>query len=155
MIRLAATLLIAAQALLPPGMCPCQIASFAAATRPVHETAPARIVAAGESCCSCPACRSAAPAAHAPADAPAATCRQAPPEHKPAAPAPCSGCPVVSAGPVARAAVLTAPEQAALDPALSAAIPTVEVVPPLATRPTLLVPPAARPLFVRHCTFLI
>lgn len=157
MARIVVTFLVAIQAVLPPGMCLCQFVPIAATPRPVHETAPVSqpAVAAEESCCSCSACRKTSIATLA-SHEPAATDREAPHEHRslPTPVSPCSGCPVVSAGPASRVAILSAPEQAPLDTAVPFVIPTVEPVPACTDRPHCLVSPAA-PLFVRHCAFLI
>lgn len=158
MIRIVVTILVAVQALLPPGMCLCQFVPTGTITPQAHETAPTSqpSVAVEESCCSCPACR-AAPAATPPSHEQAATDREAPHERHPlpTPTSPCSGCPVVSAGPAARAAILPAPEQVPLDTTVHFVVPAVEATAPRADRPNLLVAPAAPPLFVRHCALLI
>lgn len=157
-IRSVAIILVAVQALLPPGMCLCQIVSFGVTTPQAHETAHPTSITDDKSCCSCAACRVAAPAATPLlADQQIATDREAPDEHNllPTPSAPCSGCPVVAAGPAARVAVLPATEQAPLDPAVPFVVLTDEATPHRATRPNLFFAPAAPPLFVRYCAFLI
>lgn len=62
---------------------------------------------------------------------------------------------MVSAGPAARVALAPVPERAPLDTAVLSLVSTVEGVSTRDERPTLLVKPAAPPLFVRHCAFLI
>lgn len=63
---------------------------------------------------------------------------------------------MVSAGPAARVAVLTAPEQAPLDTSAHTIAPTVDEAAPIhAGRPNVFVAPTALPLFVRHCALLI
>lgn len=159
MIRIVVTFLVAVQAMLPPGMCLCQFVPFAAITHQAPETvpaSPASITAhVDESCCSCAACRS--PVATAQPDDRAGTDRDPPPEHHPlpTPTSPCSGCPVVSAGPAARVAILCVPEQAPFDTVVHFVVSTVEAVQPRAARPNLLVNPVAPPLFVRHCALLI
>ncbi len=159
-VRVVVTILVAVQALLPPGMCPCQFVPFTAAPLAAHETTPASPPLAAhvdESCCSCPACRSVVPVAPAAAEEPAATDREAPHERHPLPTpgSPCSGCPVVSAGPVARVAILPALEQAPLDTTVHFVVSTVESAAPRADRWNPLFAPVAPPLFVRHCAFLI
>jgi hypothetical protein len=152
------TILVAVQALLPPGMCPCQFVPFTAAPLAAHETTPASLPLAAhvdESCCSCPACRSVAPVAPSAAEEPAATDREAPHERHPTPASPCSGCPVVSAGPVARVVILLAPEQAPLDTTVNFVVSTVESAAPRADRLNPLFAPVTPPLFVRHCALLI
>lgn len=158
-IRVIATILIAAQALLPPGMCLCQFVPTAPVSRQSHEPVPAPLPVAThaeETCCSCPACRAAAPAApvshdRAPAD------REHPQKHDPAPTptAPCSGCPVVEAGPVGRLAILTITEPVSLDLAVQFVSPSTEAAVRPADRPDHSPLPAAPPLFVRHCALLI
>ena len=161
MIQIVLTILVAVQALLPPGMCPCQFVRFTPAPFPAPETTPASqsLTAAhvDETCCSCPACRSVAPVAPAAAEEPAATDSEATHERHPVpTPAsPCSGCPVVSAGPVARVAILLAPEQVPLDTTIHFVVSTVEPAAPRPDRRNPLFAPVAPPLFVRHCALLI
>lgn len=62
---------------------------------------------------------------------------------------------MVSAGPAARVALAPVPEQAPLDTAVPFVVSTVEGVSTRVDRQILLVKPSARPLFVRHCAFLI
>jgi hypothetical protein len=164
-IRVIATILIAVQALLPPGMCFCQfVHSGPVASRQAHAPAPSPqpsvTLHVEDSCCSCPACRKATEAVTPQAQEQAEPEREAPHERHPAPASPsptppCSGCPVVAAGPVARAAILPAPEQAPLDAAVPFVLPAVEADSPHADRPGLLVAPVTPPLFVRHCAFLI
>jgi hypothetical protein len=160
-IRLGATILIAVQALLPPGMCLCEFVPSGASTRQAHAPAPAPPTSAAahvdESCCSCAACRAAVPAAPPSSYEQAATdCGDPHERHPLPTPAsPCSGCPVVSAGPAARVAILLAPEQAPLDAAVHFVVARVEAAAPRAARPNPVVATAAPPLFVRHCALLI
>lgn len=158
-IRIAATILVAVQALLPPGMCWCQfIPCVSVASPSTQEPAPApspsATAHADESCCSCPACRTAVPVAPAPSDE--QSDRQAPDEHSlPTPTSPCSGCPVVSAGPLARVVILHAPEQIPLETVFQFVVTTIEATSPRPCRPTFLATLAAPPLFVRHCALLI
>jgi hypothetical protein len=157
-IRVAATILVAVQALLPPGMCFCQFVPSVPVARQAYETAPPPrpSVADEEPCCSCPACRAAVTAVPVPHDQ-APTDREPPQKHDPlpAPPAPCSGCPVVAAGPVGRVVILTATEQAPLDLAVQFVAPSVEVTIRRTDRPDPSPPSATPPLFVRHCALLI
>ncbi len=152
-IRILATILVAVQALLPPGMCLCQLVPVGAIPRRAHESA--FPLAAEELCCSCAACRGAVPAAPLPlADERAATDREAPHE-RPLPTPPCSGCPVVSAGPAARVAILPATQPAPLDPAVHFVVPAAETTRRHTARPNHFFAPTAPPLFLRHCAFLI
>ncbi len=154
-IRIFATILVAVQALLPPGMCLCQLVPIGAVPHRAHESASASLPAAEVPCRSCAACRGAVPAATPPlADERAATDREAPHEHPLPTP-PCSECPVVSAGPAARVAILPATQQAPLDPAVHFVVPTAETTRRHTARPHHFVAPTAPPLFLRHCAFLI
>lgn len=161
-IRFVATILMTAQALLPPGMCPCQFVPARTVPRQATESAeaapPPSAVHVDDSCCSCPDCRKAVPHRPTPRDAddrPVANDDPAPERQRPNPVSPCSGCPVVSAGPVARAAVLTAPENASLDDVVRPVALTVETTSPRAARTNRSVAPPAPPLFVRHCALLI
>lgn len=151
-IRVVVTLLVAVQTLLPPGTCPCQFVSFAAHAPPSHESASAPLIS--EDAC-CPACCAAAATPSAQEQVPSD--RETPHEHHqhPTPGPPCSGCPVVSAGPAARMTVLTAPEQAPLDTTGRPVVLTTEATSPRTERSNLLVAPTAPPLFVRHCALLI
>lgn len=62
---------------------------------------------------------------------------------------------MVSAGPVARVAILLAPEQAPLDATVHFVVSTVESAAPRADRLNPRFAPATPPLFVRHCALLI
>lgn len=160
MIRLVATILVGVQALLPPGMCLCQFVPFAATTRQTHENTlaapPSAVAHTDTSCCLCPACRSES-APTTPADEQAAPEREAPNERHqlPTPTSPCSGCPLVSAGPAARVAVLPALEQAPLDTPAHFVVTVVEATAIRAGRPGLVMAPPTPPLFMRHCALLI
>lgn len=161
MIRIVVTFLVAFQSLVPPGMCLCQFVPAVAAPHQAREVPPAfpTSVAAHieDASCWCAACQKAAPAA-APRshEQTGPECETPHERHSlPTPTSPYSGCPVVCAGPAARVAILCAPEQAPLDTAVHFVVSTVEAVSTRADRPTLLVKPAAPPLFVRHCAFLI
>jgi hypothetical protein len=161
-IRIVVTFLVAFQSLVPPGMCLCQFVPCAVNPRS-KETAPAmpasRTASAAEPCCSCAARWSAAGTkALSPAGDRAALDREALPKHScphPAPGEPWPDCPVVSAGPEARAAILPAAEQAAADTAVHFGLLIVEASSPRAVVANLLVAPSAPPLFVRHCALLI
>lgn len=158
MIRFVATILVAVQALLPPGMCLCQFVPLGGTARPTSDPVFSPLVAHVEDDgCRCVACQKAAPAAASRPHEQTETDCEAPHERDPLpTPAsPCSGCPVVSAGPAARVALPSAPEQAQFDTAAPFVVSTVEGFSTRAARPALLVKPAAPPLFVRHCAFLI
>lgn len=161
MIRFVATILVGVQALLPPGTCLCQFVPFATARQtlkiaPAVATPPSLTAHTDDSCCSCPACRPSDQAATPPAGEQTVTDRETPHEHHrlPTPASPCSGCPVVTAGPSARAVILSAPEQAPLITTVHFVVPTVEVALPRADRQNLPAP-TALPLFVRYCAFLI
>lgn len=157
--RVIATILIAVQAMLPPGMCFCQfVHSGPVASHHAHETSPPQPVAVrvDESCCSCPACRAPIPTVPAPHDQAPTDREPAPePDPLPVPSAPCSGCPVVAVGPVGRVAILPATEQISLDFAVQFVASPVEVAHRLAERPAPAPPPTVQPLFVRHCALLI
>lgn len=160
MFRIVATILVGVQALLPPGMCLCQFvpsATHRQELRTAHAVPPATDTHTDDSCCSCPACRPAARTDMSPSGEQTAADLDAPHEHHPLpTPAsPCSGCPVVAAGPLARAAILDAPERAPLTYTVHFVTPLVEVVLARADRPRLTTIPPDSPLFVRHCAFLI
>jgi hypothetical protein len=153
-IRIVAIVLIGVQALLPPGMCLCRIVppathrqELGAAPAPAHTDS---------SCCSCPACQPVAWTDTPPPNEPTAADLDTPhePHPLPTPASPCSGCPVVTAGPVARAVILDAPERAPLAATAHFVAPTVEVVSSRADRPSFTTP-IASPLFVRHCALLI
>ena len=158
MIRFVATILVAVQALLPPGMCLCQFVPFGVTARQASDPVFSPLVAHVEDdgCC-CIGCQKAAPVASSRPHEQAETECEAPHERDPLPKpiSPCSGCPVVSAGPAARVALAPVPEQAPLDTAVPFVVSTVEGVSTRVDRPALLVKPAAPPLFVRHCAFLI
>lgn len=156
-IRIVVTILVGVQAVLPPGTCLCRLVTFGPITRPSHALALlAQLpVADEETCCSCPACRSADPAekvphGRAPTDDPAQKHHPVPTPS-----APCSDCPVVSAGPAGRVTILTATEPAPFDLAVQFVAPSAGVATGRANRPHPSHPPAGTPLFVRHRALLI
>jgi hypothetical protein len=159
-VRVVVTILVGVQALLPPGMCLCQFvpsATHRQELRTPPAIPPATATHTDDSCCSCPACRPMARTDAPPPGEQTTPDLEAPHEHHPlpTPAAPCSGCPVVAAGPLARAVILDAPEQAPLANAVHFVAPLVEVVSARADRPYLTPIPAASPLFVSHCAFLI
>lgn len=166
-IRIVATILVTVQALLPPGMCFCQFVHFGQVTpHHAHEStlAPKTVASVDESGCSCPACRPAASAAtsqiHEQVVASTETAREHRPPSAPTLPSPnpqspCSGCPVVAAGPIGRVVIPTVTEQAPLGLAARFVERFVEVVAPRANRPAPALYPTTQPLFVRHCALLI
>lgn len=155
MIRVIATFLVAAQAMLPPGMCLCQVVSFGPTARQGLAAPQTPHVSGTEDPgCACPACRK-ADAAPRPAQAPTAAGLEGRHNHPlPTPTSPCSGCPVVSAEPAARAAILPAPEQVPPD-AVSLVLPVRPAALRTAIRPNRGITPPVTPLFVRHCAFLI
>jgi hypothetical protein len=158
MTRAVVALLIALQALLPPGMCLCQVTPFEPTTR--QAAAPLRVAARAaedEECCSCPACRKARPAVAPQAARDAIPSDLAAPHdhHTPAPAPPCSGCPIVSAGPLARTAILPAPEQAPPPASVHFVVPTEPAAPDIAAVATPAFTSPSPPLFVRHCAYLI
>jgi hypothetical protein len=150
-IRVAATILVALQALLPPGMCVCQVVPCGPGLR--HEALPSDgACEAEDSCRSCPAHGTADPATplHT-----AATDLTGDHDHPAPAPSsPCPGCPVVSAGPLARTAILPATAQAP-PPAALVAVLTEPSAPEAPGGPPLAFGSPGSPLFVRHCALLI
>ena len=153
--RVVVTLLVAVQALLPPGMCVCQFVPVTTAARPVHGTALAIPTATDESCCDCPACRNAAHAVTPPTHAPAVTDTDARPERPPLPASPCTGCPVVTACPAARLAILPAPAPAPLDIAVAIFLWHVDPAPRRIDRPHPAFTHATSPRFARCCALLI
>lgn len=163
MIQIAVTLLVALQAIVPPGACLCQFLPCEINTRPAKEAAPELptplIASAAEPCCSCSARRYPAnTSTPSPGDGQAATGRPAPPEHScpsPAPPPPCSGCPVLSVGPEARLAILPAPEEVLPATDIYFVVRTGESTRYPAARHEPIIIKSNTPLFLRHCAFLI
>ncbi len=159
MIRIAVTLLVVLQAVLPPGMCLCWLVPHVATARPELGSVPTSPTStANEPCCTCTSCR----VAHTPTTTP--TGEQTAKGHEtqsdlpaplPVPPAPCSGCPTVTAGPEAQAAILTGAEQTPTDTAIYLVFLTDEVIRPRVERPRPVPASAATPLFVRYRALLI
>ena len=163
MIRIVVTFLIALQSLMPPGMCFCQFVLCETSPQTAKGSVPATpaslAVSATAPCCSCAARRSPSRAqAPSPEGEQVATSREALSEHScphPTPGEPWPGCPVVSAGPDARAAILPATEEALPDSIVLFIVPTDEATQCRADRHEPLVITPSAPLFLRHCALLI
>jgi hypothetical protein len=136
-IRIAVTVLIAVQALMPPGICPCRFVPFLRdAEHPPREIAPEFLAQSADRACGSRAAERESEAPH-----------RDPTE-------PCSDCPIVCTEATARFAILPATEHVPPE-TLPFVHPRLPLTTERAERSELRSTPPATPLFVRHCAFLM